>query len=208
VTDDPESHILNPFAAAAINHLLRGASWARDELGRFAGRTARIEVAPLVLALTVLENGEVTRAATDADADVTLKLSPGLMLRLAAHDEAAWREVEVSGNTDFASSINRLARNLRWDVEEDLSRFFGDVAAHRMAEAGRAVQRWGNQTTEHVGRSLAEYWTEEDPLIAGARDVEEFNRAVDALRDNVARLEKRVESLLNRQGAKTPGKSQ
>ena len=40
-------------------------------------------------------------------------------------------------------------------------------------------------------------WTEERPLIAAARDLGEFNRDVDTLRDDVARLEKRIEILLD-----------
>lgn len=182
----------------SLNHLLRGASWARGELGRHAGKTARFEIAPLAFSLSVLENGEVAPAAAGAVPAVTLKLTPGLMLRFAARDETAWTEVEVAGDTDFASVINHLARNLRWDFEEDLSRVFGDVAAHRMAETGRSFERWGGRTAEHLGRTFAEYWTEEQPLIASARDVEAFNREVDRLRDDVARLEKRLEHIAQR----------
>ena len=146
----------------------------------------------------MLDGGEVAPAAAGAVPAVTLKLTPGLMLRFAARDEAAWREIEVAGDTEFAAAINHLARNLRWDFEEDLSRVFGDVAAHRMAEAGRSFEHWGGRSAEHLGRAFAEYWTEEQPLIAGRRDVEEFNRAVDRLRDDVARLEKRLELLSQR----------
>ncbi len=152
------------------------------------------------LSLTVLESGEVAPAAADAAIAATVKLSPGLMLRLAARDENAWREISITGDTDFASAIHHVARNLRWDVEEDLSRVFGDIAAHRMAETGRAFQRWGGQAAENTARAFAEYWTEEQPLIAGARDLEEFGRAVDQLRDDAARLEKRFEHLLSHQG--------
>lgn len=125
------------------------------------------------------------------------------MLRLAARDESAWREISITGDTDFASTIHRVARNLRWDVEEDLSRVFGDIAAHRMAETGRAFQRWSGQAAENTARAFAEYWTEEQPLIAGARDLEEFGRAVDQLRDDAARLEKRIEQLASRLDPKT-----
>jgi ubiquinone biosynthesis protein UbiJ len=117
------------------------------------------------------------------------------MLRLSARDESAWREVDIAGDTEFATAIHHIARNLRWDMEEDLSRVFGDVAAHRVAESGRTFRRWGEQAVENTGRSFAEYWTEEQPLIAAARDIEEFNRAVDRLRDDVARVEKRIEAL-------------
>ena len=191
--------MLDDAAAAAINHLLRSASWARDALGRHAGKTARFEVFPFAVSLTVLDSGEVAPAAADAAPAATVKLAPGLMLRLAARDASAWREIGITGDTDFAAAIHHVTRNLRWDVEEDLSRVFGDIAAHRMAETGRTFQRWGEQAVENTGRAFAEYWTEEQPLIAGARDLEEFGRAVDQLRDDAARLEKRIEQLSSRQ---------
>src|SRR3989304_565489 len=122
-------------AAAAINHLLRSASWARDALRRHAGKTARFEVFPFAVALTVLDSGEVAPAGPPATPHVT--------------------------------------PNLRGDVEEALSGVLGDVAAHRRAETGRTLQRWGEQAVENTGRAFAEYWTEEKPLIAGARDVAE-----------------------------------
>ena len=194
--------MLDPAAARFINHLLRGAAWAREELSRFSGRTARFEVFPLSLSLTVLDSGETALAAPDAVPAVTARLTPGLMLRLAARDERAWQDVEIAGDTDFAAAIHHVARNLRWDVEEDLSRVFGDIAAHRMVETGRTLDRWGVQALHNTGRAFAEYWTEERPIIAGRRDLDEFNRAVDALRDDVARLEKRIENISNRQDAK------
>lgn len=208
MTSSPEPRLGYPAAAfdtaaaAAINHLLRGASWARDALRRFAGKTARFDLVPLALSLTVLESGEVAPAAPDAACAVTVRLTPGLVLRLAARDETAWRDVALSGDAEFCAAIHHVARNLRWDVEEDLSRIFGDVAAHRMAQTGRAVQRWGGQAFENTARSFAEYWTEEQPLIAAARDIEEFNGAVDRLRDDTARLEKRLERLTSRHAAK------
>jgi len=208
VTSNPQyanpATAIESAAVGFVNHLLRGASWARDGLKPFAGRTARIEAVPFALALTVLESGEVAPAAADAVPGVTLRFTLGLLLRLAARDENAWREIDMAGDADFASAIHHVARNLRWDVEEDLSRVFGDIAAHRMAETGKTIRRWGEQAADNTARSFAEYWTEEQPLIAARRDLDEFGRAVDQLRDDTARLEKRIESHLNRQGAKTP----
>jgi ubiquinone biosynthesis protein UbiJ len=190
--------MLDPAATAFINHLLRGAGWARDALKPFAGRTARFELAPFALSLTVLESGEAAPAALDTVPAATIRLTPGLLLRISARDETAWRELEAAGDAEFIAAINQVARNLHWDVEEDLSRVFGDVAAHRMAQTGRTLQRWGEQALENTGRSFAEYWTEEQPLIAGRHDLEQFYRAVDQLRDDVARLEKRLDRVAGR----------
>jgi ubiquinone biosynthesis accessory factor UbiJ len=208
VTGSPDYRFANPAtafesaAAGFINHLLRAASWARGELKTYTGRTLRIEVAPFAFSLTVLESGEIGPAAAGAIPAVTVKLTPGLMLRIAARDEKAWREMDITGDTDFASAIHHVARDLRWDVEDDLSRVFGDVVAHRMAVAGRTVQRWGEEAADNTARSFAEYWTEEQPLIAARRDLDGFGRAVDRLRDDTARLEKRLENHINRQAGK------
>jgi ubiquinone biosynthesis protein UbiJ len=196
----PESRTLNSLAAAAANHLLRAAAWARAELRLHAGKTARFELVPAGFSLTVLDTGEVVAAAPDAGAAVTLRLTPGLMLRLAARDESAWREVDAAGDTDFAATIGQLARHLRWDFEEDLSRVFGDIAAHRMAETARELRRWGGRSAEGIARSFTEYWTEERPLIVSAPELEQFHRDVDTLRDDVARFEKRIELLCARSG--------
>ena len=189
---------LNDAAAASLNHLLRGASWAREALQPHAGKTVCFEIAPFSHGLTVLENGEVAAAATEAVPATRIRLTPGLLLRLAARDDTAWRDIQVEGDTDLGAAIHQLALHLRWDIEEDLSRVFGDILAHRMVESGRAVRRWGEQAIDNTGRSFAEYWTEEQPLIAGVRDLDAFNREVDELRDAVARIEKRVENLVNR----------
>ena len=185
--------MLTPAIPAPINHLLRSNSWAQERLKPFAGKTARFECTPFALALTVMQNGEVTTAAAHTAADVTITMSPGLLLRVLARDETAWTDIKIDGDTGFATAINHVWRNLRWDAEEDLSRVFGDIAAHRMAQSGRTLGQWGRQSADNLLRALAEYWTEEQPLIASKYEIEQFNREVDALRDDLARIEKRLE---------------
>jgi ubiquinone biosynthesis protein UbiJ len=190
--------MINAFVVRAVNGVLRRNSWALQSLQGCAGKTARFECPPVSVAFTVLETGEVTAASAATTPQVTIALTPGLMLRVLARDETVWNEIAVAGDTDFATVINHVWRNLRWDMEEDLARVFGDIAAHRMMQTGRTLDQWRAQSFDNLARSFAEYWTEEQPLIARAHDVEHFNRNVDQLRDDVARLEKRIESLLNR----------
>lgn len=188
---------MDALFVAAINHVLRRNSWAQAQLAAHAGKSVRFECAPASLALIVLDHGEVA-PAHGAQAEVTIRITPGTALRLLARDAAVWRDIEVSGDTDFAAAIDHVWRNLRFDVEEDLARVFGDIAAHRMTQTGRALDRWRAQSFDSIARSFAEYWTEEEPLIARAHDVDRFNRDVDLLRDDVARIEKRIAQLAAR----------
>jgi ubiquinone biosynthesis protein UbiJ len=108
--------------------------------------------------------------------------------------------VEASGDLSLAREILTIAQNLRWDYEEDLSRLFGDIVAHRLANAGRAVARWQRDSLASLARQAGAYWTEERPRVASRQDIEQFGRAVDTLRDDAARLEKRLEQLGRERG--------
>lgn len=182
-------------AVALINHLLRGAPWARERLAPFAGKTARIRVFPMVLVLTALDSGEVVVAQADAVPSVEIGFSPSLLPRLLLKDEAAYREVAVSGDTAFASEIAYVMKNLSWDAGEDLSHVFGDIVAHRIARSAAAFAGWQGQAALSVAQTLAEYWTEEQPLLAKSHRVQRFIVEVDVLRDDAERLGKRLELL-------------
>lgn len=187
--------MLEPAISSSINHLLRSNSWAAPRLAPYADKTAQFICPPFNVALTVLDNGEVASSTAAVVPDVTIHLTPGLLLRMAARDDTVWREIKIEGDAGFAAAINHVASHIRWDAEEDLSRVFGDVVAHRMAQSARTLDQWRAQSADNLVRSLAEYWTEEQPLIARSREVAQFNRDVDALRDDVARFEKRLGSL-------------
>ena len=190
--------MFDKLAGAPLNHLLRANTWARDALKPHAGKTASFLCPPFITRLTVLDSGEVAPAIADAESAVTLTLTPGLMLRVAARDDSVWRDVVIDGDTAFAGAIHHLWLHLRWDAEEDLSKVVGDAAAHRIAQSGRTLQRWAQASGNNLAHSFAEYWTEEQPLIAAKNDLARFTAGVDQLRDDTARLEKRIELLHKR----------
>lgn len=181
--------------AAAVNHLLRGAPWACERLIPFAGKTAHFSLTPFAVALTIHDSGEVENAVAGTGADASFTLTPGVALRVLTADKNAWQDVQMSGDTELAREILFVAQNLRWDAEEDLSRVFGDIIAHRMVQAASGLKNWQRQAADSIARSAAAYWTDEQPLIATRHDVERFVHGVDALRDDVARVEKRIERL-------------
>ncbi|HUJ01791.1 MAG TPA: SCP2 sterol-binding domain-containing protein [Usitatibacter sp.] len=179
----------------AVNHVLRSRPLALERLRPHAGRTVALRFGPFALALTVQTTGEVAAAVPGAAPDLVVRISPFLVPRLAAGEEAAFREIEMQGDAELAQEVSFLARNLSWDFEEDLSKVVGDIAAHRIAGAARGLSRWGRDTALRTAQGAAEYWTEESPLIASRVKVDSFVREVAELRDAVERLEKRVERL-------------
>jgi ubiquinone biosynthesis protein UbiJ len=195
--------MLQALALPAINRLLRSNTWALERLREHAGKTALFTCPPFTLLATVTETGELAASPFGTTADVTIGVTPGVLLRAAYSDSAAWSAAQVTGDVEFAAALDYVRRNVVWDYEEDLSRVFGDIAAHRIASAAKRVQLWGRDTALKLSQTAAEYVTYEKPLIASAHAVEQFNREVDVLRDDVERIEKRLD-LLGRRLSESP----
>ena len=183
-----------PFSAF-VNHLLNAAEWARTSLAEHAGKIAILELFPARIALAVQADGTLQPATADAVPALTIRLTHATALHILLEGEPAWRQANVDGDTAFASAIARVAANLRWDAEEDLSKIFGDIAAHRMAGAARTAKQWPQQAAASIAGNLAEFLTEEKHILVTPLRAADFLRDVDELRDSVERLDKRVERL-------------
>lgn len=177
---------------AAVNHLLGQASWARHKLAPFSGHAARIKIPPFEAAFLIAEDGCLSTPPAGADLEVSISLPAAAPLLALQGQEAVMRAARIEGSAEFAEALGFVIRNLRWDAEEDLSKLVGDIAAHRMVADSREFAAWHRQAARNFAENLAEYFTEEQPLIARQTDVAEFSAQVDRLRDDVARLEKRV----------------
>jgi ubiquinone biosynthesis protein UbiJ len=130
--------------------------------------------------------------------DARLQGSPLSLARMASEDpEQAIRSgrVQMSGDADVAADYQALLEVIRPDWEELLSRLTGDVVAH---EAGRfvgGVMGWAKGARHTLGRSLAEYLTEESRDLAATAEIEEFCAGVDQVSAGVDRAEARLKQL-------------
>jgi len=183
---------LHDGAARAANHVLRATPLALERLRRHAGRTVGFAVGPVDLAFTVQTTGELLPALPGTGRDLDVRASPFLLPRLALGDEAAFRDIAMTGDMELAQEVSFLLRNLRWDAEEDLARLVGDVAAHRIARAARTVLRETREAGLRGAQALAEYATEEAGLAATRVRIDGFVEDVARLRDDVDRLDKRI----------------
>lgn len=176
-----------------LNHLLHGAPWARERLQAWAGNSVCVELFPFALKLSVTVDGVFAVADASARATASIQLSPFQAARLALKDPAAFRTVTIDGDAQFAAVLGSVLRELAWDAEADLARVVGDMAAYRIVRGARSVQNWQHDAADSARQTLIEYATEERPLLVKRRHVASFIAEVDAVRDDVVRLEKRLQ---------------
>lgn len=196
----PLSAMISSLFLSATNHLLAQSGWARNRLMPHAGRTARLDLSPLAsIAFSVASDGHLAQWVSDEDAEVVLSLPVSDLARsLSDGLEGAMRCVRIEGNAEFADALGFVFRHLRWDLEEDLSRVIGDIAAHRVVETGRQMSEQGRRTLSNASGTLVEYLVEEKPLLVGRHALPAFAAEVAELRDAVGRLEKRVDRAFRR----------
>lgn len=179
-------------ALGALNRMLAREQWARVRLAPFAGRVARFEAPPFAFALRIDEGGVFADAARLEPA-VTVGADLAALPLALGDPQAMMRNVSLKGDADFAQALAFVLQNLRPEPEEELSRFVGDVAAQRIVGFLRSSASHWRELAERMLENSAHYLVTENPMIVGRDEVSEFNAEVARLRDDVARLEKRVE---------------
>lgn len=182
----------------AINHLLAQEPWARDKLVVHKGKTACFDLSILRLAMTVMADGSVS-AATESDTpQVTIRVKPEQLPLILQNRERAFSYVTVEGDADFANTISQVSQSLQWEAEEDLSKLFGDITATKMVAGAKAALQTAKSTQRALAENVAEYLLEEKPMLVRPQAVMDFGGDVAKLRDDVERLQKRLEKLEGR----------
>ncbi|MDP2110665.1 MAG: hypothetical protein Q8N48_12160 [Thiobacillus sp.] len=178
----------------SLNHVLRQSPGAAEALLRHAGRSVRFDLTLAQVDFRIDDDGCFSEAQVDAP-DAVIRPTPALVARLPFFGREALRDADTSGDPALLATLDRVFKKLDWDVEADLAPLAGDIAAHRLHVFGRDALAGLAHAFSALGHNAGEYLVEEAELMARAIDVARFNRAVDVLADDVARLEARLRLL-------------
>ena len=188
---------LNVLVARMLNRVLRDYPRARERLAAHAGRSIAATVGPAASHVRITSSGEVEPVGEGdtTPAAVTFELPVSLLPKLAMGDDSAYHQVVFTGDSELASLLSELVRHLEWDVEEDLSRLVGDVVAHRIVDGARRGRAWRKDAAQRLTENVAEYLTEEQRAFITANELEALAVDNETLRDDLARLEARINQL-------------
>lgn len=178
-----------------LNHLIQEESWAIARLRPFSGSLVEINAKPLALALTINEHGLFSVATDISSPDVVLTLPPDAAGRFLADKQSLMSSVQIAGSVDLAETLGFIFRNLRWDIEADLAKALGDIPARRLSLFGAGLFTQVRHSLQRTAQNISEFMTEDSTAVTPARDLCQFGNEVNTLRDDVARLERRIRSL-------------
>jgi ubiquinone biosynthesis protein UbiJ len=197
---------MNPLEAAlrpvanVLNRNIRETTPARELCDKLDGTVVAVRVRNTGLAMWFVVRDGLLELATDSDEDPDVLIS-GSLLTLARMSGDAGLEalrngsLELTGDAHKAERFQRLLALAKPDVEEELSSVVGDAAAHRLGELARGRGEWGRNARSTMGANVREYLQEESRDVPSRYEVERFANDVGMLRDDVDRLEARINLL-------------
>ena len=179
----------------AVNRLLASEPWAIETLKPYIGKSVSLLLGPFSLTLVMSSQVRFALAKSALTPDLTVTLPAAEISALAMAPERASALLKIEGDSDFAQALSLVANNLRPDLEEQLSRVFGDALSVRIVAGFNAFTATVRGSRRRAAENVAEYLLEEQPLLIRVRDVDDLSAQLRALRDDLARLEKRIEHL-------------
>ena len=193
---NPLEAVLRPIASV-LNKNIHATTPARELCQKLAGTVVAIRVRDTALTAWFIVQDDHLELTTETDLEPDVLIS-GSIITLAqmagASDVSAVRSgsLEFAGDPILADEFRQLLTFARPDLEEELSGFVGDVAAHRLGEIARGVSKWSRDARSIMAQNIREYLQEESRDVPSRYEVERFTSDVGALRDDVDRLEARI----------------
>ena len=185
---------------ALVNRQIKATTPARELCTKLDGKVMAVRVKDTGLAMYLCACPDEIALFGDYDGEPDVAISGSILslARLAgASGEDAIRDgsLELIGDAEVALAFRKLLGYGKPDIEEELSGVIGDIAAHRLGEVARSVARWGKEAGTTFRQNITEFLQEERRDVPSRYEVEAFTRKVDKLRDDVARVEARLNQL-------------
>jgi ubiquinone biosynthesis protein UbiJ len=149
-----------------VNHVLASEPVAMQRLAVHAGRCIQLRfdgwpalLPPLpAMAFRVTPAGLVEWCGADVPAEPDLRVgvdasNPALAMAQALAGTRP--QVDVAGDAAFATDLNWLFDNLRWDVQDDLARIVGQAPAREIARVAGGVANGMRQAAKAVSGLVA-----------------------------------------------------
>ena len=184
----------------AINHVLEREQWALRDLSNHQGRVIELILPIGSMQWQIQDNSFIAiLSEVHPHPDLVLEVDANSFLALSAPQgtikDRAMRAVKITGDAQLAQLIAKLSNQLRWEYEEDLAKMIGDAPAHFVCKQAKRFAQATEKAILDLQGNMVEYLSEEKKVLLHQRDFVSHKMQIQAVRDAVERLEKRISFL-------------
>ena len=186
----------------AVARAMTDSPRATELIKRLQGRRLAITISGTPWTTVIESTGRSLKALrpdtlrTDAPADATIIGAPLSLLALAGSEAQAViqrGDVQISGDAEIAQQFRELGGLLKPDIEAGMAQFLGGSGAHLAMRGMRAASRWTRNAAWTSVQNLAEYLAHESRDLVSRPEAEHFLRGVDTLREQLDRIDARLQ---------------
>ncbi len=189
-------------AEAVFNRNISASAQAAALARRLEGTSLQLDIDGITRVRAACFGGRLAlTAGDDSPADAVIGGSaPALlqMFRRASPAAQSRASIQIRGDAEIANLYRELFAVARPDLEEELSRWVGDLPARHLSQLAKSVRSWARRARRTAGENIAEYLQEEGRDLVAKPELEEFLRGVDGVREAVDRIEARIAGLEQR----------
>ncbi|MCG9598957.1 SCP2 domain-containing protein [Vibrio sp. Isolate25] len=196
-----------PLVTAAIESTLNTLINDDPELGRrlsrLKGQVIQVYLKELNKTLTFVFSQQIdVLAHYEGEPDCYLSLNLSVLPELREQSNITklikQDKVILEGDIQLAQKFSQLMTDCKPDIEEWLSRVTGDVVAHSLVQGvsnlGQLVKTKANKHQNHLAQVITEEWK----LAPAPLEIAHFCDQVDEVTSQAARLEAKLNQLLER----------
>ena len=188
--------MIEKIKAKLVNHLLNQNDWMQIKLKPYIGKIIELEIETLSLKFKVNNEGQLTVNDSEAQVDAYIQMTIKSLIQLITQKKK--NGITVKGNLDLANDFSKVIEDLEWDMEEDLSRFIGDIPATEITKIGKKILSGTKNNVKNLAENFIEYWQEENKILSKNDDLEIFNNSVDRLEEDVDRVEAKMNNYIKK----------
>jgi len=173
-----------------IDHLLSQNDWMQTSLIDHQHKVIAIEISSLKIIFKVNENGLLQSIDESENFDCIIKLTVNDFINQLVNNKNG--NISIEGDLELANKVSQVLKKIEWDVEEDLSKYIGDIPAIHSTKIIKKVITSGKKNMVNIAGAFLEYWQEESQILTKKNDVENFNSEVDKIVEDTERLEAKM----------------
>ncbi|MBY7813665.1 ubiquinone biosynthesis accessory factor UbiJ [Vibrio fluvialis] len=199
----PFEPLITAVIESSLNTLIKDDPELGRRLARLKGQVIQVHLKEINKTLTFIFSQQIDVLANyegEPDCYLSLNLSVLPELREQANITKLIKQdkLVLEGDIQLAQKFSQLMTDCKPDIEEWLSRVTGDVVAHTMVQGAKNVGALLSAQVSKHQNHLAQVLTEEWRVAPGPLEIAYFCDQVDDVKSQAARLESRLNQLLEK----------
>ena len=180
-----------------INQYLAQDPEVAEKLSEYHHKIVEIKFLPFMrkkIFMTIHSDHISLSGQSEKSADVTISGTPLALLKAWQSKNSLIPEnIEITGDILLLQNLKNIFNTIDIDWTEQLSKITGDSIAYAASQLFHKLNLCRKTTTNNLSRDLREYLQEEYHILVSRAELTDFYTSVDNLRDDVERLQTKLE---------------